>query len=108
MTETVTRMAVQKAGAANKVKEAVSQCNEGFSTPQKITDAAVFFATGGLSAILPPRFTHTDASKILTGEILGGQDALIPKARDDLLKALNVSGDVACIIRDPKKIFGGC
>jgi hypothetical protein len=108
MTDLVTRMAVQKSAAANKVREAVDQCNQSLATPQKITDAAVFFATGGLSAILPAKYTHTDIGNILAGKPFGDGNALVPKARDDLLNSLGVSGDVACIIKDPKKIFGGC
>lgn len=108
LTDTVQKLALQKASAYNKIKDAVDECNKGFAVPQKIADTAVFFATGGLSAILPSSFSHVDASQILSGTVFGGPDALIPKMRDDLLNGLGISGDVACIIRDPKKIFGGC
>ncbi|MCP9230585.1 hypothetical protein NMG46_10045 [Mesorhizobium sp. LMG 17147] len=106
--DAISKAAIGKAAAYKQVNDAVEQCNQGLKTPQKVTDAAVFFATGGLSAILPPRFTHVDVSEILAGKPFGGPNAFLPKARDDLLKGLGIGGDVACIIKDPKKIFGGC
>ena len=108
LVELVTKLAIQKASGYKQVAQAVDECNKGFAVPQKITDAAVFFATGGLSAVLPDRMTHVDVSQLLSGTPFGGPNALIPKLRDDVLNGLGIGGDVACIIRDPKKIFGGC
>jgi hypothetical protein len=108
LADLVTKLAIQKSVAYKKVSDAVSDCNKGFETPQKVVDAAVFFATGGLSAVLPARMTHIDVSQLLSGTPFGGPNALIPKLRDDALNGLGIGGDVACIIRDPKKIFGGC
>jgi hypothetical protein len=40
---------------------------------------------------------------------LGGPGALLPKLREDILKGLNIGGDVACFIRDPlRAIKGAC
>jgi hypothetical protein len=108
LTDLVTKLALAKASAYKKVADSVNDCNKGFETPQKVVDAAVFFATGGLSAVLPARLTHIDASELLKGTIFSDPNALIPKLRDQVLNGLGIGGDVACIIRDPKKIFGGC
>lgn len=108
LVELVTKLAIQKASGYKQVAKAVDDCNQGFAVPQKITDAAVFFATGGLSAVLPDRMTHVDVSQLLSGTPFGGPNALIPQLRDQVLNGLGIGGDVACIIRDPKKIFGGC
>jgi len=108
LTELVTKLAIQKASGYKQVADAVDSCNKDLAVPQKILDTATFFATGGLSAVLPNRMTHIDASQLLSGTPFGGQNALIPKLRDDALNGLGIGGDVACIIRDPKKIFGGC
>ncbi|WP_338834462.1 hypothetical protein [Bradyrhizobium septentrionale] len=108
LVDLVTKLAIQKSSGYKQVAKAVDECNKGFAVPQKITDAAVFFATGGLSAVLPARLTHVDVSQLLSNTPFGGPDALIPKLRDDVLNGLGIGGDVACIIRDPKKVFGGC
>jgi hypothetical protein len=108
LVELVTKLAIQKASGYKQVAKAVDECNRGFAVPQKIVDAGVFFATGGLSAVLPDRLTHVDVSKLLSDTPFGGEGALIPQLREQALNGLGIGGDVACIIRDPKKIFGGC
>jgi hypothetical protein len=108
LTDLVTKLALQKASAYHQVRNAVNDCNKGFAVPQKIMDTAVLFGTGGLSAVLPPQMTHVDISEFLNGKWFGGDGALIPHMREQALSAAGISGDVACIIRDPKKIFGGC
>ena len=62
----------------------------------------------GLSLLLPDEMTRIDFEEIRRGKPLGGDEALIPKARDDALKSLGIGGDVAKVIKDPKCIFGGC
>lgn len=108
VTDLATKLTLQKGSAYLKVRDAVDQCNKGFAVPQKIVDTAVFFATGGLSAVLPPRLFHIDVSEFAGGKWFGGDGAFIIEMRDQALSAAGISGDVACIIKDPKKIFGGC
>jgi hypothetical protein len=108
LVELLTNLVHQKAKGYVDVRDAVDSCNNGFKTPQKIVDVATFIVTGGLSAVLPERMSHVDFSRLTSGTPFGGPNALIPKLRDDALNGLGIGGDVACIIRDPKKIFGGC
>jgi hypothetical protein len=44
---------------------------------------------------------HVDLGEIYKGRPLGGDNALIPKARDDVLDALKIGGDVRQFIKDP-------
>lgn len=62
-------------------------------------------ATGGLSLLLPEKTLYVDMGEVLHGKPLGGDGALIPKARDDALDALGIGGDARIIIEDPKQIF---
>lgn len=107
--DVVEKLTKQRAEAFGQIQTAGDDCNKGIAPYQKALDIAVFFSTGGLSAILPPTMTKIDASQILSGTPLGGPGALIPKLRDDILNGLGVGGDVGCAIRDPLKfIRGGC
>jgi hypothetical protein len=105
--DVIKKLALQRANAYGQIEAATNDCNNEIAPYQKVTDVAVFFTTGGLSAILPPRMTHVDASQILSGHPLGGPGALVPKAREDVLKGLNIGGDVAGIIRDPLCVVRG-
>ena len=53
--------------------------------------------------------TYVDSGEILKGKPLGGDTALTPKAREDVLKSLNAldSGELAHAIRDPTKVLKG-
>jgi hypothetical protein len=107
--DVVEKLIKQRADAYSQIQTAGDDCNKGIAPYQKALDIAVFFSTGGLSAILPPSMTKIDASQILSGTPLGGPGALIPKLREDILNGLGIGGDVACGIRDPLKfIRGGC
>lgn len=107
--DVVEKLTKQRAEAFGQIQTAGDDCNKGFAPYQKTLDIAVFFSTGGLSAILPASMTHIDASQILSGTPLGGPGALIPKLREDILNGLGIGGDVGCAIRDPLKfIRGGC
>ncbi|SMF13876.1 hypothetical protein [Pseudogulbenkiania subflava] len=109
LVDVVEKLIKQRAEAYNQIQTAGDDCNRGIAPYQKALDIAVYFATGGLSAILPPTMTKIDASQILSGNPLGGPGALIPKLREDILNGLGIHGDVACGIRDPLKfIRGGC
>lgn len=46
---------------------------------------------------------HVDLGEVYKGKPLGGDGALIPKAREDAFNALGIGGDVADAIRDPGK-----
>ncbi|BAL06175.1 MULTISPECIES: hypothetical protein [Bradyrhizobium] len=69
---------------------------------QKVSDIALTVAmlpfvllTGNMAA------AHVDLGEIYKGRPLGGDNALIPKARDDVLDALGIGGDVRKFIQDP-------
>jgi len=69
---------------------------------QKLSDMALTVAmlpfiklTGNLAA------AHVDLGEVYKGRPLGGDGALIPKARDDVLNALGIGGDVRKFIQDP-------
>lgn len=105
--DVVEKLSRQRAEGWGQVDKAKNDCVEKIAPYQKILDIAAFFATGGLSAVLPPTMTHVDASQILSGHPLGGAGALIPKLREDLLNGLGVGGDLACFIRDPLRAARG-
>lgn len=105
--DVVEKLAKQRAEGYSQIASAESGCEKKIEPYQKAVDIGVFFATGGLSTVLPPTMTHVDASQILSGHPLGGPGALLPKLRDDLLKGLGVGGDVGCFIRDPLRALKG-
>lgn len=105
--DTVEKLARKRAEGYQQIVNATDDCNKAIAPYQKTLDVAVFFATGGLSSVLPPALTRIDASQFLSGKYLGGPNALIPKMRDDLLDGLGVGGDVACLIRDPLRFLRG-
>lgn len=79
-----------------------AECDKQLQPIQDIVDASVAIATLGLSEVLPKHFTHIDTSEIIIGgKPLGGDNALIPKARDDILDGLGVGGTGRKIIVDP-------
>ena len=102
----VQQLSEQRDQALASVFAAFQECESGFAPYQKIVDVGVFFVTAGLSQIIPPAATHIDVSNILGGTPLGGNNALVPKARDDALRTLGIGGDVAKVIRNPRCIFG--
>lgn len=107
LVDVIEKLSKQRAEAYGQIQSANDDCNKGIAPYQKSLDIAVFFATGGLSAILPPQMSHVDASQILSGYPLGGPGALIPKLREDLLNGLGIGGDVGCFIRDPLRALKG-
>jgi hypothetical protein len=74
---------------------------------QDVTDAGVTIALLGLNKLLPERMTHIEIGEILAGKPLGGDGALIPHFRDQLLGVFNIKpqskGFVESIIVDPWK-----
>lgn len=77
--------------------------NETWQPLQSTVDLSIIYATNGLALLLPPQVYHIDVATIMAGKPLGGDAALIPKARDDILNALHVGGTVRDIIVDPRK-----
>lgn len=102
----ISTLATQRDSGLGAVFQSFHQCASGYAPYQQIINVGVFYATGGLSQVLPRAATHVDASQILSGKPLGGPNALIPKARDDALNRLGIGGDVAKVIRNPRCIFG--
>ncbi|MVT02656.1 hypothetical protein CD006_08255 [Enterobacter sp. 10-1] len=98
---------VAKNAALHEAERRVAQClteaaPEWINDIQKVTDCAMAIA------ILPyVLLTNNyaaekiDLNEIYKGRTFGGDDAVIPKIRDDVLSTLQISGDVAKIISDP-------
>jgi len=61
--------------------------------------AYTIWATYGLALLLPDRMTNIDVGEIMHGKPLGGDGALIPHFREQLLNG--DTGTLANIIRDP-------
>lgn len=68
----------------------------------KVTDVALAIAmlplillTGNLA------MAHVDLGEVYKGKVFGGDDAFVPKVRDDILDDLHIGGDVGKFIRDP-------
>lgn len=107
--DVIDKLSKQRAEAYRQIKVGEDDCEKAIKPYQDILNVAVFFSTGGLSAVLPPALTKIDASQILSGYPLGPSGALIPKMREDILNGLGIGGDVACFIRDPLRAArGGC
>lgn len=102
----IQQLAYQRDTGLAAVFQSYQQCEAGFAPYQQIINVGVFFVTAGMSQVLPPAATHVDVSNIFHGTPFGGPNALVPKARDDVLNKLGVGGDVAKVIRNPRCIFG--
>ena len=68
----------------------------------KVTDIALGIAmlpmillTGNLA------MSHVDLGEVYKGKVFGGNNAFVPKVRDDILDALHIGGDVRKFINDP-------
>lgn len=88
------------------VNKAVDDCVDGVKPYQDIVNGFVDIATGGLAKFLPGKMGFVDASDILAGYPLGGKDALIPKARKDILNLIGAGGennDLGKVIKNPVK-----
>ncbi|KRC76374.1 hypothetical protein ASE30_07130 [Achromobacter sp. Root83] len=69
---------------------------------QKVSDIALGIAmlplillTGNLAA------AHVDLGEVFHGKPLGGENAFVPKVRDDVLDFLQIGGDMRKLINDP-------
>ena len=80
------------------------ECDEKMKPIQNVVDVAKAIATLGVSEILPERMTNIDVSNILNGHPLGEDTSLVPKMREDALKAIGASGennDIRRIVSNP-------
>ncbi|BCH05742.1 hypothetical protein MesoLj131b_77410 (plasmid) [Mesorhizobium sp. 131-2-5] len=94
----------QKAAVLNEIDAAGADCTKELKPYQDAVDAGMTIATGGLNKILPERMTHIEIGEILAGKPFGGDGALIPHFREQLLGALGLAHDrgfVTKFIRDP-------
>lgn len=91
--------------AFGSVEQQRTVCYTGYRSKQEMASIVVQVYTGGLSEFLPPSMTYVDMSEIMNGTPLGGPNAVIPRARDDAMSSLGISGDVGKIIRDPQQIL---
>lgn len=75
---------------------------------QKVTDFAMAVALVPYALLVQDyaAASHVDLGEIYKGKTFGGNDALIPKFRDDALNALGIGGTAADVIRDPGKAAG--
>ncbi|MCB8878401.1 hypothetical protein [Acidisoma silvae] len=104
--ELIQALALQKENARQSIFQAYQQCEAGFIPYQNILNVGSFFLTAGISQIVPPAATHMDVSNILAGTPFGGHDAIVPKARSQVLDSLGIGGDVRKVIENPVCIFG--
>lgn len=68
--------------------------------------AVALVATAGASTSLHEKALYVDMGEVLHGKPFGGDKALIPKARDQILDGLGIGGDAKKVFKDPKCIFG--
>jgi hypothetical protein len=100
----------QKAEVSNVIDDAATGCSNDLKPYQDATDAAVAIATGGLSKLLPERMTHIEIGEILAGKPFGGDGALVPHFREQVLGAVGLKHDnglITNVVRDPIRcVFG--
>ncbi|SMF13881.1 hypothetical protein [Pseudogulbenkiania subflava] len=99
-------LATQRDTALGAIFQGFQQCEAGYAPYQQIVNTGVFFLTGGMSQLLPPAAAHVDVSQILGGTPFGGETALVPQARSQVLNGLGIGGDVRKVIENPRCIFG--
>lgn len=98
--------------ALTAVSTQIDDCEKGVKPYQDVVNNFANIATSGIAGQLPAKMAFIDASEILAGYPLGGPDALIPKAREQIMNAVGLGGnnDLGKIIKDParpiKCIFG--
>lgn len=79
-------------------------CRDNFAPYQNIVNTAVFFLTGGFSQVVPQNALYIDAGRLLAGTPFGGQGAIVPQFREQIMSWLGISGPVANLIRNPLQI----
>ncbi|WP_336814108.1 hypothetical protein [Bosea sp. MMO-172] len=104
------RLLADKAAASRQIDEAVTSCTKDLKPLQDVTDAYVTSLTGGLSKVLPKHMLHVDVGQILGGKPFGGEWAVIPHLREQILAALGLKNDrgfVTSFFRDPIRTILG-
>lgn len=104
-------LASRKVDALQQAQDTASKCSKDVMPLRIASDLATIYLTDGLSLLLPDQATRVDWAEIIkNGKPLGGDQALIPKARDDVLNAvgLDKQSTPGHFLRDPKCIFGKC
>jgi hypothetical protein len=98
-------LVAQKGDASKEIDAAANKCSSKLKPMQDVTDAAVTIATGGLNKLLPERMSHIEIGQILAGKPFGGEGALVPHFRDQLLGVFHIDahnkGFIPSIIVDP-------
>lgn len=104
-------LASRKLEAKQNEQKSAEKCAKDVMPLRQASDLAAIYYTYGLSLLLPPETTRVDWAEIIkNGKPLGGDQALIPKARDDLLDAVGLDNrsTPGHFLRDPKCIFSKC
>ena len=87
-------LANRKSEAIQKEQDTAKSCASSVMPLRTASDLAIIYETAGLSLLLPPEATRIDWAEILkNGKPLGGDSALIPKARDDMLNAIGLDNN---------------
>ena len=94
----ITIVNYSRSDALNNIAITHAQCEQGYQQPQAIVDSALNVYTFGLNSRMGGA-GHVDTSEILNGRPLGGPNAFIPQAREQILQGGN--GTIANTIRDP-------
>ena len=104
------RRAKEQSGLVASEKE--QECMSG-SVPDWLGDAQKATDTALALVMLPFLLltqqyaaAHIDLSEIYKGKPLGGDNALIPKVRNDVLDALGIGGDLRQLITKPESLPG--
>ena len=87
--------------ALSEVNRGHFECARGLRPPQQLVNAALTAFTMGLNRALPPGMARIDMSEVIAGYPLGGPNALIPRAREQILRGDNSTP--SNIVRDPWK-----
>jgi hypothetical protein len=94
----ITIINYSRGDAQNNIAMTHSECMQGYRQPQSIVDTALNVYTFGINSRMGGA-GHVDVSEILNGRPLGGPNALIPQAREQILQGNN--GTIANTVRDP-------
>lgn len=100
-----------KADATKSAEGERAKC-EGGAVPNWVGDAQMVADVATMIAAAPfilltknLAAAHIDLGEIYKGKPLGGDNALIPKARDDVLDALGIGGEVAKVLKQPEVVI---
>jgi hypothetical protein len=103
----ITNLSNQRDQGIRNIFAAYNACVSGIAPYQSIIDTATFYLSGGINQVVPHKALYIDASNLLAGTPFGGQNALIPQAREQILSMLGIGGTTADFIRNPLQITQG-